>query len=152
VTAYLVRHAKAGDREAWEGDDTLRPLSKPGRRQAEGLVGLLQPAGIRRLVSSPAVRCVETLEPLGRALGVQVELDDALFEGTGPGPTMELILRAGGDTVALCTHGDVMEEVMEDVLASGVRPAGDVGFAKGSTWVLETDGSAVVAARYLPPP
>jgi 8-oxo-(d)GTP phosphatase len=78
MTVYLVRHAKAGDREAWEGDDDLRPLSKPGRRQAAGLVDLLRPAGIRRLVSSPAVRCVQTLEPLGEALGLAVELDDAL--------------------------------------------------------------------------
>ena len=152
MTAYLVRHAKAGDREAWEGDDDLRPLSKPGRRQAAGLVPLLSSAGIRRLVSSPAVRCVQTLEPLAEALGLPVELDRALYEGAGPGPTMALILRADGDTVALCTHGDVMEDVVDKVLSSGVRPSGDVGFSKGSTWVLETDGGGVVAARYLPPP
>jgi 8-oxo-dGTP diphosphatase len=152
VTVYLVRHAKAGDREEWDGDDHLRPLSKPGRRQAAGLVELLAPAGIRRLVSSTAVRCVQTLEPLGEALGIAVERDDALYEGTGPRPTMDLILQADGDTVALCTHGDVIQDVMDEVFSSGTRPSGDVGLAKGSTWVLETEGSAVFAARYLPPP
>jgi broad specificity phosphatase PhoE len=152
VTVYLVRHAKAGDREEWDGDDALRPLSKPGRRQAAGLVELLAPTGIRRLVSSSAVRCVQTLEPLGEALGIAVELDDALYEGTGPRPTMDLILQADGDTVALCTHGDVIQDVMDEVFTSGTQPPGEVGLAKGSTWVLETDGSAVVAARYLPPP
>jgi 8-oxo-dGTP diphosphatase len=152
VTVYLVRHAKAGDREEWDGDDALRPLSKPGRRQAAGLAELLAAAGIRRLVSSPAVRCVQTLEPLGEALGIAVERDDALYEGAGPGPTMDLIRQSDGDTVGLCTHGDVIQDVMDEVLSSGARPSGEVGLAKGSTWVLETDGSAVVAARYLPPP
>ncbi len=51
---YLVRHAKAGDRQAWPGDDLSRPLSKTGRRQAKALVRVLSGRMIERILSSPA--------------------------------------------------------------------------------------------------
>jgi 8-oxo-(d)GTP phosphatase len=80
VTILIVRHARAGRRDRWQKDDRLRPLSKKGRVQAQALPTLLhdivgdQPL----LVSSPWVRCVETLEPLAATLGVPVETDDVL--------------------------------------------------------------------------
>jgi len=78
VTSVLVRHASAGDRHGWAGDDRLRPLDARGRRQAAQLVELLRPLDMRRVVSSPYVRCVETVEPLAAALGLPVERDDLL--------------------------------------------------------------------------
>ena len=38
MTVYLVRHAKAGERGVWDGDDQLRPLSGRGHLQARGLL------------------------------------------------------------------------------------------------------------------
>ena len=68
VTIYLVRHAKAGERNVWEGDDRLRPLSGRGHLQARGLLDVLEDAQFDRLLSSPYVRCMETVVPLsGRA-------------------------------------------------------------------------------------
>ena len=32
---YLVRHAKAGERRLWDGDDLDRPLSPKGWKQAD---------------------------------------------------------------------------------------------------------------------
>ena len=59
VTILLVRHARAGRRDRWKGDDRLRPLSKRGTAQARALPALLQDfaagSGLR-LVSSPWVR------------------------------------------------------------------------------------------------
>src|SRR5205085_3956418 len=81
MTAYLVRHAKAGSRAKWTAPDDLRPLSKPGRRQADALADALGDTGITRIVSSPHVRCRQTVEPLAARCGVQVESSDALAEG-----------------------------------------------------------------------
>src|SRR5262249_55413614 len=61
---YLVRHAKAGSREQWRADDDLRPLTTKGWRQAEGLVEAFADRPLASILSSPAVRCVQTVEPL----------------------------------------------------------------------------------------
>lgn len=132
MTSVLVRHASAGDREDWEGDDRLRPLDARGRRQASALVELLRPLEVRRVVSSPYVRCVETLEPLATALGLPVEQDDRLAEGASRA-SLELL---GGDGVVCCTHGDVVEAVLGR------------GLKKGGAVVL--DGGSVV--REIPAP
>jgi 8-oxo-dGTP diphosphatase len=107
VTSVLLRHASAGDREHWDGDDFHRPLDAKGRRQAAALVDLLQPLGVRRVVSSPYTRCFQTVEPLAAALGVPLQLDERLGEGEGSA-AFELIQEDG---VLLCTHGDIALEL-----------------------------------------
>ena len=81
MTIYLVRHAKAGSRKAWTGDDELRPLSKAGRAQARALAKRLAADGITRIFSSPYVRCRQTVEPLAERSGVPVEASEALARG-----------------------------------------------------------------------
>jgi len=125
VTSVLLRHASAGDREYWDGDDFHRPLDARGRRQAAELVELLRPFKVRRVLSSPYVRCIETVEPLAAALDLPVELNDRLTEGAGPGAG--LLLHEGG--VVCCTHGDIIESVLGRGLKKGafvVMDDGDV--------------------------
>ena len=153
---HLVRHAHAGDRAAWTGDDAARPLSEKGWRQARGLVELLprQPR-LRRVVSSPSLRCVQTVEPLAEAYALRVEEDERLLEGADPRDALALVEAelARGDGVAACSHGDVIPGVLELLMQRDeVRFEDRLIWQKGSTWVLEGDGGAVVRARYLPPP
>jgi 8-oxo-dGTP diphosphatase len=108
VTSVLLRHASAGHRLDAYGDDHLRPLDARGRRQAAELVELLRPLEVRRVVSSPYVRCVETVEPLAAALRLPVEQDERLAEGASGG-ALDLLREDG---VVACTHGDVVEEVL----------------------------------------
>jgi phosphohistidine phosphatase SixA len=75
---YLVRHAHAGDKRAWTGPDRLRPLSGSGRREAHGLLVQLRPYPVVRILSSPAVRCVQTVEPLAQRRGLPVERAEVL--------------------------------------------------------------------------
>ena len=132
MTSVLLRHASAGDRHDFEHDDHLRPLDARGRRQSDELVELLRPFGVRRILSSPYVRCVQTVEPLAAALGLEVELDDRLEEGEG-GAAAELLREDG---VVCCTHGDIVEALVGR------------GLKKGAAFVLE-DGEVV---RELPAP
>ena len=60
---YLLRHAKAGDRDDWTEDDLRRPLTKKGRRQSEALVEQFRDLRIDRVLSSPYDRCVQTRAP-----------------------------------------------------------------------------------------
>lgn len=148
---YVVRHAKAGSRSHWTGDDRLRPLSKKGRKQAEELVEILEPYPIRAIISSPYVRCVETVEPVARARQMDVNSSAALVEGRGLDGLNEFLLDPGLDQVVLSTHGDIVWELVEYLVNRRLIRPGDGGFEKGSTWVLEVD-EEVVKAQFLPAP
>lgn len=150
---FLVRHGKAGSREKWHEPDELRPLTGAGRRQAEALAGQLAAEPLAALVSSAYVRCVQTLEPLGAALGLPVQEHDALAEGGPYPPALELVRSAAAlGPVALSTHGDVQEVAIHSLAAEGVPLEGPLRFTKASTWVLEVRRGEIVAGRFVPPP
>ncbi len=150
---YVIRHAKAGDREEWSGDDRRRPLTAKGRKQAEELVSQLEGFRVSAICSSPYTRCVQTVEPLARALKLRLETSPSLQEGRGLTGLGEFFGdRALGDVV-LCTHGDIVFELIEDLVSRTVIRPGDGGYQKGSTWVLGVDEHGVpLRARYLSAP
>jgi phosphohistidine phosphatase SixA len=139
MIVYLVRHARAGRRADWEGDDRLRPLDARGRRQAEALVAQLAGREFRRILSSPYVRCVETVMPLAEARGLTVEPDDALAEGAGSHAALGVLLGVGEPLVA-CVHGDLVEELLGEKLK------------KGATAVLDLNGDDVEVLERLEHP
>jgi phosphohistidine phosphatase SixA len=149
---YVVRHADAGHRTGARELDHLRELSDRGRRQAEGLLTLLGDAGITRLLASPFVRCVQTLEPLGAKLGVTVEPDDRLAEGCHARDVLALAAEVRHTDAALCSHGDVIPDLLEALVAGGTRMKDELRWQKASTWVLTWDGDRLSKGRYLPPP
>jgi 8-oxo-dGTP diphosphatase len=151
MTLYVVRHGKAGSRSAWTEPDDLRPLTKAGKRQAQAIADMLADEGIERILTSPYVRCRQSVEPLAERLRLPVDLSDALAEGAPRFEVLALLDKLGDDTAVLCTHGDVVGELLEHCARHGI----DVDMrqlAKGSTWVLDTDDGSVVDARYVPPP
>ena len=137
VTVLLIRHAHAGSRKDWDGDDRLRPLSTKGETPGPRPGPPAEAVGPERILSSPFVRCIQTVQPLADHLGLKVEEVDELAEGMGP-PPWRWSGRWPGRTVALCTHGDVIPDVLvtladEDRLDLGPAPRQ----AKGSAWVLK---------------
>jgi 8-oxo-(d)GTP phosphatase len=149
---YLVRHAKAGVRELWEGPDEQRPITRRGRGQADRLVERFQGLEIGRVVSSPLLRCIQTVEPLARSRGLEVEIADELAEGADPERTIEFIRRLGPAPTVLCGHGGGIDAVVRAFEDEGAKVEGFRGLAKGSVWVLEREDGRVVSARYLPAP
>jgi broad specificity phosphatase PhoE len=152
VSIFLVRHAHAGSRSRWEEDDSLRPLSAKGRRQARHVLDLLRAAATGPLYSSPSRRCIETLEPLAELTGRPIKTVDVLDEGnTGTAAERFLIKHARENPVA-CSHGDVIPRVLQRLHAAGMRTDDDIYPAKGSVWVLDVnDKGSVVRGTYLPP-
>jgi 8-oxo-dGTP pyrophosphatase MutT (NUDIX family)/phosphohistidine phosphatase SixA len=148
---YLVRHAKAGDRERWTDDDTLRPLTSKGRLQAEGLVTVFLDRAVDRVLSSPSVRCVQTLRPLALARRLPVEETDLLAEGARLGAAMGL-LRGLAGAVVLCGHGDLIPAVVEHLAERGMTMNDTPVWKKGSVWSLERDGGLFTVARYVSAP
>lgn len=146
MAVLLVRHGDAGDRDDWDGPDHLRPLTRRGISQAEALVAALAGFPVERVLSSPFLRCTQTVEPLSRDRGTGVEPSDALAEGNGRA-ALELVQGLAGAPVVLCTHGDVIGELLETMPVPR-RPR----MQKGSVWILEAEAGAYAGARYLPPP
>ena len=147
----LIRHAHAGSRQDWTGDERLRPLTPKGLRQALGLVAVLRPFEPERVIASPFLRCVQTVQMLAYEHGLKVETADELLEGSGL--VAQTFVRSFiGQTVALCTHGDVILDVLvsladEERVELGPAPRQ----AKGSTWVLEDAAGVFLRASYVPP-
>ena len=149
---YLVRHAKAGSRRDFSGNDRLRPLSTNGRRQAEALVEPLTKEGVTTFVSSPYLRCVETLAPTAKAIGVPVEVDERLSEGRSYVGVLEL-LESLPDATAICSHGDVIPETIAALQRRGCEIITPPDWRKASVWVLERDADGdIVTAEVWPPP
>ncbi|MEP6758513.1 MAG: NUDIX hydrolase [Actinomycetota bacterium] len=147
---YVVRHAKAGSRRDWRDDDDRRPISAKGARQAARLLEHLGLDRVHRVVSSPSLRCVQTVAPMAEALSLPLERHDALREATDVGTALALLAELAGPSVA-CTHGDIVQAVV--LAVSPDRPrAGVEGWKKGSTWILERDAGRPVEARYVAPP
>ena len=151
-TIYVVRHAKAGSRGHWTGDDRQRPLSKKGIKQADALIEILQPFPITAVYSSPFLRCVQTVEPLARALKLPVKQTPSLAEGHGLAGAVELIGDPRLDEVVLSTHGDIVWELVEELVKRRVVKPSEGGFEKGSTWVVDYEDGSFTRARFIPAP
>lgn len=134
MTIVLLRHASAGDRISWGEDDMLRPLDRRGRAQATALRDTLLDRGVTLVLSSPYVRCTETVAPLAASLGVAIEVDDRLAEGAGGAGARALL--AERDGCVACTHGDITEELLGRTLKKGA--AAIVQFEGNELRLIET--------------
>jgi len=153
VSIFVVRHAKASSRREWVGDDRLRPLTTSGRRQAAMLAERLRDETVTGLWSSPYLRCTETLAPLGRRLDRPVVDEPRLAEGAAFESTLEL-LREVGDGAVLCSHGDVIPDLVQALVRRGTVLRTPPDWRKASVWVLDApdaDGAVATAAAEPPP-
>ena len=155
MPVYLIRHGNAFVRKGWplNEPDELRPMSKTGRKQARRLAEHLADVPFTRLVSSPFLRCIQTLEPFADARGVDITIARELSEAEPfPGAEAWVLATAADGPAALCTHGDVVRGLIDDLIERGVERADEpMGFRKGSAWRLDVLDGRVTCLTYLPP-
>jgi 8-oxo-dGTP diphosphatase len=153
-TLLIVRHARAGSKERYTGDDRNRPLDKYGRAQAESLVGTLLAFGASSLYAADRLRCHQTLEPLAEELGVDISsepllTEEAYWANRKRACHRVLEIAAQGGTPVICTQGKVIPDLIQwwsD--RDGVRPDKSRN-RKGSTWVLSLSNAKLVAADHI---
>jgi phosphohistidine phosphatase SixA len=131
----VIRHAWAGHASGWEGDDRRRPLEERGRRQAAALVAALAGYPIARILSSPYDRCVQTVEPLAEACGLELEPAHELGEDEQSTAGVALVRELLAEPVAVCVHGGLSDTAF------------DTSQKKGETLVVDTDGRVVERIR-----
>ncbi|MFJ6550263.1 MULTISPECIES: NUDIX hydrolase [unclassified Microbacterium] len=141
-----LRHAKALPRSEWDKADAARPLSDRGKRQAKAIVGPLRAFGVRKIVTSDAVRCVQTVTPLAKALDRKPVLTEKISQDAWEDGVADLRsvvgrrIRAGKPAV-LCSHGPVLPALLSEIaLATGTVHGSYVGSAAD----LETGAFSVV--------
>ena len=139
VPLILLRHAKALDKRGWKRSDALRPLADPGRADAKTLADLLACFAPRpRLISSTAVRCLDTLRPLAQLTGQQVREELSLYihnkpsgtEAADPAAGLAALVReviAAGEPAVLCAHRENIPALREAALAALAGHPGNPG-------------------------
>lgn len=157
-TFLLVRHAKAGQRSKYRGDDRLRPLDRAGRAQADALVPLLGSFGAQALHAADRVRCTQTLAPLAAHLDTEIEIEKALTEeayrSDDDRAHARLLELAADDRLvhAVCSQGKVIPPAMRWWTQRAGIPLAPNRNRKGSVWVLSMYDGRLVAADHIADP
>jgi 8-oxo-dGTP diphosphatase len=148
----LLRHAEAGERSAWSGDDRLRPLDATGVAQAQAMRALAW-FGPQRVFSADRVRCVQTVAPLAADLGVPVETEPALVEDAYLAKPERALRRTreiarSRVRAVVCSQGEVIPDLVSRLAAEDGLPLGKVSARKASVWALSFMDGRLVAANY----
>ena len=176
LTIELIAHVDAGDRRLWQRDQDERPLSELGREQARRFADLLGSARVDLLVSSPALRCRQTIEPLAERFALQIEALPGLHEteGFAPGPgwgrrhappeaygathaaglafaaLLDLRRRLPQGRAVACSHGDVVPAFASFFSAAYGLSLPEPPF-RPIWYTLEFDGDGVGGRLNQPP-
>ncbi|NUS43820.1 MAG: NUDIX hydrolase [Mycobacteriaceae bacterium] len=155
-TTVVVRHAKAGSRATYSGDDRLRPLEPAGAAQAQELVQPLMAFGAKEVHAADPVRCVETVRPLAAAVGTDVIVEHALSETAYAADPLaaEIRLRELTEPAGrvICSQGKVIPHVLRALADQDGLLLPPYGNRKGSYWVLSSHRGTLVAADYYSGP
>jgi 8-oxo-dGTP diphosphatase len=157
-SVLLLRHASAGSRAKWNGDDRLRPLDEAGEEQAEALVRLLSRFEVDEILAADYVRCVQTVRPLSESIGVSAKENPLLSERGFAGHEDEAValirtLGRPGRAAVACSQSGVIDELIERLArADDVELDTPLNLKKGGVWALSFDDHALVGAERLPPP
>ncbi|MGE7880032.1 histidine phosphatase family protein [Peribacillus muralis] len=73
---YIVRHCEA------QGQPSESQLTEKGSKQAEYLADIFRNAKIDRIISSPFLRAIQSVEPLSEKIKIRIEIDERLSERT----------------------------------------------------------------------
>jgi 8-oxo-dGTP pyrophosphatase MutT (NUDIX family) len=164
VPLMLLRHASAGSKDAWPGDDLDRPLDAGGAAAADELALLLSCYGSGRVITSAAERCVATVRPYAAMTGAKLEIEPALtvghHGGRGPdaaprpdaaaGEAAGLVARivAGGLPAVVCAHRENLLPLLAAACAAlGAEPPAGGPLRKGGFWVLHVADGRLAAAE-----
>jgi 8-oxo-dGTP diphosphatase len=162
-TLILLRHAKALKRVEWIGDDGDRPLDNRGQIQSEKFRSIYEAYGIDEIFSSDAYRCLETVKPLGRDLGITVGIASDISEyqysrdKEKPLKFAKKFLKASKDsetpkTVLICSHNPVLPKILKELAGAMAVDEIDRGLEPGDGWILFHRDGKVRAINFISAP
>jgi 8-oxo-(d)GTP phosphatase len=153
VPFVVLRHASAGGKDTWKGDDLARPLDAEGAAESDLLAQLLGCYGTCRVVSSAAERCVATVRPYAALTGAKLEVEPALTVGAfeddpKAGPALVAAAVAAGRPTVICAHRENIPPLLVAAgEALGAAPPDGPALRKAGFWVLHSAGGALIATE-----
>ena len=106
---------------------------------------------IGRILTSPTLRCQQTVQPLARDRRLRIECEVALGVDTDPVRVQALLEDPRLQDTVVCTHGEVIGQVLTRLVADGLAVDQPLQWPQGSTWLLDGTNGRLTHARYLPP-
>lgn len=158
-TVVLVRHAYAGHRESFSGDDDARPLTAKGWRQAADLAPQLATFRPTVIGAAPLTRCEQTVQPLASHLRTTISAEPSLSEESyaqDPAAARRQILEYATTAdligaVVMCSQGGVIPGLIKTLASRSELSLPTTTTPKSAFWVLSLDGKQLRQAdRYLP--
>ncbi len=147
----VVRH---GHRDTQDGREKDNGLSEKGKEQAKAvgkLFRLRYPKAKPLLLSSPKVRCIQTLIPLADKVGADVKVLGLLDEQSESEKDFKRRLeksyrwwrQKAPETVVICSHGDWIPSFTNHVLGA------PIDLKKGGWLEMESDSQGQVRLRWV---
>jgi 8-oxo-(d)GTP phosphatase len=160
AACILLRHASAGRKNDWPGDDLLRPLDSRGQADAVALARLLACYAPQRVISSPAERCLGTVRPYAGQIGATIAAEPAFMVGGRPDRAEAArrcvtALIADAEPMLLCAHRENLPVLLDQALAAlgerapdGQGPEQDWSPPKSGFWVLHAGDAKLIALEH----
>lgn len=153
----LLRHATALKRSEWRGDEDDRPLDNIGQRQAKRLLPSYVPFQIAEIHSSDAMRCLETVEPMARALQVNIIISEDLSEyrhATDADAAFEYVqdVIEIGNPAILCSHNPILPLLLRKLIGKKTFKELNAKLNPGEAWVLHHREGEIVAIDWMSAP
>ena len=123
----VLRHGKAVPPASWDGPDATRPLLHRGLEQSQNVAAAIAAWAPAKLISSPAVRCLATIEPVAHLTGLSVKASDAISqdsfeEGTASVHSLVRKRIRKQQNAVICSHGPVIPEIIDEIAAATNTP------------------------------
>lgn len=153
----LLRHAKAVKRSEWDGDDGDRPLDVYGQTQAKRFLPSYLPFAIAEIHTSDAIRCMETVEPMARALDIQTIISSDLSEyrhETHKESALDYAqgLMESGKSAIICSHNPILPKLLKKLIGKKNFKDLDRKLEPGEAWILHHRDGEIIAIDWAPEP
>ena len=153
----LLRHAKAVKREDWDGDDGDRPLAHLGQLQAKRILTNFLPYAIEQVHSSDAMRCIETIEPMTRALNMHPIFSTDLSEYRFAKDKEAALdyaqdLMNSGKSSIICSHNPILPKLLKKLIGKKNFKQLDQELKPAEAWVLHHRDGEIIAIDWIEAP
>jgi 8-oxo-dGTP diphosphatase len=154
IPIILLRHAKAIKRHDFIGDDTDRPLSELGEKQAEKIVELYQYFGLKEIHTSDALRCLKTVEKLAQKLEltpiVATELSEYVFHKKKE-KSIDYVLHqfSQNKPVLICGHNPFLSKYFKKMVGKKWAKKFKEELEPGEAWVIYRFNGKVIRINLM---
>lgn len=154
IPLILLRHTKAIKRHDFIGDDSDRPLSALGEKQAEKIVDLYQYFALKEIHTSDATRCIKTVEKLAQKLNlipiVATELSEYVFHKKKE-KSIDYVLHQFNQNkpVLICGHNPLLTKYFKKMVGKKWAKKFKEELEPGEAWVIYRYNGKVIRINLM---